>query len=77
LKIAECLGRTLNDFSACYLTTEMCCATEAKDENKDDTVLHLFHKYLGTSILLVRVVLLILFHNVFVIPVVPQTTVGL
>jgi hypothetical protein len=46
----------------------MCHTIDAKDKNKDiGTVLFLFHKYLGTSILLAYVFLLILFHYFFFI----------
>jgi hypothetical protein len=46
-----------------------------KDENKEvDTIINLFHKYVGSPVLHVYVFLLILFHSFFVIPVVPWTT---
>jgi hypothetical protein len=52
LKIAEGLGGPLNDISACYFIIVMYCAIGAKDENKDiSTVLILFHKCLGTFLL--------------------------
>jgi hypothetical protein len=39
------------DSIACCSTTETRCALDAKDQNKEvDTVLHLFHMYLGTSV---------------------------
>jgi hypothetical protein len=53
----------------------MHCATDAKDKAKETgTVLKLFQKYLGNSVLPVYIFILILFHYFFVIPVVPQTT---
>jgi hypothetical protein len=53
----------------------MRCAVAAKDVNKNVvTVLNLFHKNLGTSLLLACVLLLILFLHFFVIPVVARTT---
>jgi hypothetical protein len=68
LKIAETLGRPLNDVSACCLRTVMPC-----NENKQvSAVNNLFHKYLGTSVLIVYVLSLILFNNSFVVPLVPR-----
>jgi hypothetical protein len=64
-----CLGGPLNDFPACCVTIVMCCAIDAKYENKEvGTVLNLIHKYLGTSVPLVLWFLLILFHNLFCEP---------
>jgi hypothetical protein len=54
----------------------MRCAIDAEDENKEiGTVglLDLSQTYLDTSVL-AHVFLLILFHSIFVIPVVPRTT---
>jgi hypothetical protein len=54
LKIADGVGRPLNYFSACCLTTVMRCAVGAKDEIKEvGTVLNLFSKYLDTSMSLI------------------------
>jgi hypothetical protein len=56
------------------LACVMHCAIDILDENKEiGTVLNLFHKHLGTSIMLIYVFLLILFHNSFVVSVVPGT----
>jgi hypothetical protein len=49
IKVAEGLGRSLNDFSTCCLTVETRYAINAKGENKE--VLILLRKYLGTSVL--------------------------
>jgi hypothetical protein len=60
--VAEGFSGPLNDLNAC-LRTVMRCAIDARDENKEvSTVLDLFHKRLGTSVL-VCVLLLILFHS--------------
>jgi hypothetical protein len=41
----------------------MRCAVDAEDESEDiGTVLNFFQKYLGTSVLLIYILLLILFH---------------
>jgi hypothetical protein len=48
LKLADDLGGSLNDFSACCLTIVMRCAIDAKDENKEvDTVLNLYRSILA------------------------------
>jgi hypothetical protein len=74
-KLTEGLGGPLNDLSDTCLGVVIHCAIHAKDENKGDcTVLNLFHKHLGTSVLSVNGFLPILFHNFFVILVVLQTT---
>jgi hypothetical protein len=63
LKITEGFGGPLNDICCCCLAIAVCCATDVKDENKEvGTVLNLFNKCLGTSVLLVYVLLLISFH---------------
>jgi hypothetical protein len=75
IKIADGLAGQLNGFSVSCLTTVVRYTIDAEDENKEvGTVLKLFHKNLGTSVLLVCVFLLILFHNFFIISVIVRTT---
>lgn len=74
LKIAEAVGSpityihtlmTINDSRMC-LTIVMCCAIHSTYDNEVGWYCNLFHKYLGTSVLLVYVFLLILSHNFFI-----------
>jgi hypothetical protein len=53
----------------------MCCAIDAEGEGKEvGTVLNLFCKYLGISVILFYSFSLILLHNLCVITVILQTT---
>jgi hypothetical protein len=54
LKIVEAVGSPINDFPMC-LTIVMCCAIHSTYDNEVGWYCNLFHKYLGTSVLLVYV----------------------
>jgi hypothetical protein len=70
--VSEGLGRVFHDFLPVFFNNLLRCAVDAEDEFKS-WKFTLFRVYICTSILLVHIFLFSLFHNLFVIQVVPRS----